>query len=468
MHGRKQFVSRANVFKVLEIHCSFFNQEPISLFFGEPILEQENVGGYFTLFLGKNGLCKSSLLREIIEFFIDAQGYSTRRKKSHVSIDSVKYMIDGTVFLINCHKNKFTYFLNTTSCPRSRMRFPLVIASTMGMFDKFPVNSRESYNNGRYKKELYCYVGPKANNNMFTSKANVLLQQLAALPRLNNSNKLKKLYDILNFIGYDPRITFRFQTREPIVNQRTNSLSMIDGENLDYYKTVNDDQLHSIDIMFDEHDLLKFKKLPIASLYAFRQNGLLKNLKCCFYKNGKEVDSDYLSSGEFNLLGIVMSVILAAGSQHLLILLDEPEISQHPNWQLDMIPNLEKALVGFNCHFLIATHCHFLVSNLPMGRSNVVCMTSTDDDVIVAENIQSETFGWSAEEVLLKAFSVPTDRNRYLAKSIGDFMRGISQRTIRKEDVEQQLIFFKETTSHLSKVDPMKKILDTIINEFAQ
>lgn len=466
LRERRLPVRDGGMFKLLNIRCSFYDHEPITFSFGEPLDEQQSKGGYFSLLLGKNGVCKSSLLRELIEFFIDARGYSKRKKKSHVSVESVEYVINESVYQIDCVKNKYTYLINGITCARESMEFPLVIASTMGMFDKFPVNSKVSYSNGRYKQEFYRYVGPKANSNMFTSKANVLLQQMSALPTVKNANQVEMLKIILSFIGYDPLIVFQFQTREPYTNQKTNSIGQIGGETLEFYNQINDGQPHSLDFSFKRGNLRELKSTPISALYELRQNGMLKGLKCLLFKNGKEVDSDYLSSGEFNLLSIVMSVVLAAGAQHLLVLLDEPEISQHPNWQLDLIPNLEKALVDFNCHFLIATHCHFLVSNLPTGRSNVICMTRTPEDVIMTKSIPSETYGWSAEEVLLEAFGVPTDRNRYLAKSVSDFMRGISQQTIEREDVESQLDFFRKTTLHLNSVDPMKKILDTIINEF--
>ena len=344
------------------------------------------------------------------------------------------------------------------------MEYPLIIASTMGMFDKFPVNSQAKTNNGRYDLEYYHYVGPKASNNMFTSKANVLLQQLSGLSSVKNENQLELLGVLLEFIGYESTLVLRFEPKE-----KTNRLAYKEylppkHENL-YNEICNGRD--NFDMRLRKDDFEVVKQLPLRSLNYLRQNGYLKRLKCYFFKDGQEVDSDYLSSGEFNLLCIVMSVILAADSRQLLLLLDEPEISQHPNWQLDLIPNLEKALVDYGCHFLIATHCHFLVSNLPIGRSNVICMKRNDNNQIEAESIPSDTYGWSAEEVLLKAFGVPTDRSRYLAQMVSDFLKEIGARSIDKAEASKRVTFFKEMLPHLNSYDPMKKILDTIIKEFA-
>lgn len=467
MRGRKVPVQDGGVFKILEIQCSFYGKEAITLDFGDAFNTEESKGGYFTLLLGKNGVCKSSLFRELIEFFIDARGQSKRGKRGHVIVYSVKYTIDGHIYQIDKQGKRIVYLKDGITVSRERMVFPLIVASTMGMFDKFPINSKPTYHNGRYNPDFYRYVGPKASSNMFTSKANVLLQQMSALPSVRGANQLDMLSVIFRFIGYDPKMTFRFQAREFNTGQRYPIDPKISIEQQDYFETINDGQQHSIDISFEKENLLVVKKQPLNILYALRQYGMIRNIKCFFYNKGEEVDADSLSSGEFNLLSIVASVILAASTQRLLLLLDEPEISQHPNWQLDMIPNLEKALVDYGCHFLIATHCHFLVSNLPLKRSNVICMTRSEQNEIKAENIASETNGWSADEVLLKAFGVPTDRNRYLAEMVSDFLKRIGENSIERSEAETQILFFKETTAHLSACDPMKRILDTIIKEFA-
>lgn len=470
MRERNVPVRDGGVFKILEIRCSFYGHEAITFDFGEVLNAESSKGGYFTLLLGKNGVCKSSLFRELIEFFIDARGHSKRSKKYHVTVYSVKYTIDGHTYQIDKPDKRIYYQRDGITVSRKRMEFPLIVASTMGMFDKFPINSKPTYSTGRYNPEYYRYVGPKASSNMFTSKANVLLQQLSALPTISSANRLEMLSVILRFIGYDSKVTFRFQSRENLSNtiKGFRIEPKIAVEHQEFYNTINDGEQHSLDISFDKDSLDAIRSLPLESLYVLRQYGLLKNVKCIFYNNWEEVDADSLSSGEFNLLSIVASVVLAANSQRLLLLLDEPEISQHPNWQLDLIPNLEKALVDYGCHFLIATHCHFLVSNLPLNRSNVMCMSRNEENEIKVESIPSETYGWSAEEVLLKAFGVPTDRNRYLAEMVSDFLRRIGEKTIEKHDVETQISFFEETSRHLSSYDPLKKILDTIINEFAR
>lgn len=69
-----------------------------------------------------------------------------------------------------------------------------------------------------------------------------------------------------------------------------------------------------------------------------------------------------LSSGERNLISLGLKIISHA-SKHTLILIDEPEISLHLQWQMEFHKNLIKMLEPYrNYHVVIATHSPVLVS----------------------------------------------------------------------------------------------------------
>ena len=46
-----------------------------------------------------------------------------------------------------------------------------------------------------------------------------------------------------------------------------------------------------------------------------------------------------------------------------LILLDEPEISLHPEWQITLSESLKKVAAINNCRMLLATHSPTLIGN---------------------------------------------------------------------------------------------------------
>ena len=70
-------------------------------------------------------------------------------------------------------------------------------------------------------------------------------------------------------------------------------------------------------------------------------------------KNGDRIHSDGLSSGEKQLLIILLTVLLEREKEYV-VLMDEPEISLHIHWQYELIDNLIK--LNPNAQFIIATH----------------------------------------------------------------------------------------------------------------
>lgn len=173
-----------------------------------------------------------------------------------------------------------------------------------------------------------------------------------------------------------------------------------------------------------------------------------------------------MSSGEFAMLSTVLSVTAATNDSHTLILLDEPELSLHPNWQMTLIDNLDRALKNQACHLIIATHSHMVVSDLPIKRASVTQLEKTEDGGLESNTIAESTYGWSAEEVLLKVFKTATDRNRYFGERIGKLLEQMGNNTISPKEVKEELGELQEISMHLSDVDPMKMILNTIVETY--
>lgn len=79
------------------------------------------------------------------------------------------------------------------------------------------------------------------------------------------------------------------------------------------------------------------------------------------FTNSKEFYFSKLSSGEKQLYIKIASLILMEPHDSL-ILIDEPELSLHPEWQASFIAMLKK--IGSNNQFIVATHSPYIVSNL--------------------------------------------------------------------------------------------------------
>lgn len=140
---------------------------------------------------------------------------------------------------------------------------------------------------------------------------------------------------------------------------------------------------------------------------------------------GEEYSLEDSSSGEHNLITSLIG-LMATIQPHSLLLIDEPEISLHPNWQMkyvSFLKNLFTKETYHTSHILIASHSHFIVSDLEGSSSKVIGLTKNNGIQIVEMPKRLNTFGWSAEQVLLDVFDTPTTRNYFIAERLGIILK---------------------------------------------
>lgn len=446
----------------------------------------------YSVLIGTNGVGKSCLMKEIVDFFIDLHSCKNEPNPSMSSankgrLKGIRYHIDGVECEVIRLKKNFLTKINGHFCSLNDLRIPSIVACHFGAFDKFPTQKVNGSAQTRYDVPCYKYVGAHVNGSMISSSA-IAFRLLFALNEQMNDWQRQNICSILDFIGYDHRVSLSYSlvmksktdgAALDAIKQRVNKdkeYSKLDKQQknvkatqlYNYYKkkTSTGNSRHDYEIDFDEdiakeesHDELQF-------IYKLKQCELVNSTNVIFHKQGCDVTSEDMSSGEFAMLSTVLSISAAANDPHTLVLLDEPELSLHPNWQMTLIDNLDRALSNQVCQLLIATHSHMLVSDLPMKRSSVTQVEKDERDNLFANSISECTYGWSAEEVLLKVFKTATDRNRYFGERIGKLLEKIGSNTITPKEVKAELNELQEISMHLSKIDPMKQILNTIVETY--
>lgn len=444
----------------------------------------------YSVIIGNNGVGKSIILKEIVDFFIDLYAYINETKPRFSSINNVilrgvKYHIDGVCCEVIRLGRTFIAKIDGKFSTPNNLRLPSIVACCFGAFDKFPVQKVNGSSQTRYDVPYYKYVGAHVNGNMISSSA-IVFRMLFALNEQVDERQRRNISSLLDFIGYDHKVSLiyslvlkskkngnvrdlliqRVQKDREYVNLSNDEKSNMVKKLYGSYKSMVLSQRTQFcfNIDFDQNTFAANNDLK--SIYKLKQYDLVSSTSVFFYKQGQLIDSEGMSSGEFAMLAMILSISAAANDNHTLILIDEPELSLHPNWQMTFIDNLDRALKNQNCHLMITTHSHMLVSDLPMNRSTVSQWEKGRDGIIVANQISENTYGWSAEEVLLKVFKTATDRNRYFGERIAKLLEQMGNNTISPKEVADELKDLKEISLHLSDVDPMKMVLNTIIEAY--
>lgn len=177
------------------------------------------------------------------------------------------------------------------------------------------------------------------------------------------------------------------------------------------------------------------------------------------------------SSGEYHFFSSIVGLMATVKPTNSLVLIDEPEISLHPNWQMKYLTFLRELFSHSEyatCHILIATHSHFLISDLKGDSSKIIGLKRADGKIEIVDlppNI--DTYCWSADDILYNIFDVTSSRNQFVAEEIAIILDTLSKGSkdkvnkIKKETYET-LIHLQET---LKDKDPLKEVVKSILKK---
>lgn len=162
-----------------------------------------------------------------------------------------------------------------------------------------------------------------------------------------------------------------------------------------------------------------------TGIEIIRKLRLADEVRLIVRKNGERTAFSDLSSGERQIMGTVTR-LLESAAEGCVIVIDEPEVSLHPSWQIRYIPTLLKALQHLrSAHVLIATHSHFLVSDIGADSSLVIAGTSQAGNWQF-ENFEGDVFGRTPENILYRVFGVGAATNFYVERDLAEALEMLS------------------------------------------
>lgn len=424
---------------------------------------------FFTILIGNNGTGKSNVLRNLIQYFVSPKlGFD-------IDIKSI-----GT-------PNKIFALTNTQS-------------------DKFPYDKFEKFKSDpiKYNNSKYFYLGSK--NSFGSNNRTYQLSRAIDIIISNFKSKalIEKLNEVFKFLDLQPiiKIDFNF-TKNTLENiQKLKELDLEDfylylDQNLD--EDISDNQRllknyrelfkyidqiqekleknqNKISLILNFSDRFIERQMNIADMYVnlFSEYAILhylqdrqiikRNTIKIYNSSNAEFDFKEASSGESNIL-VQLLPLCALLQNDSLIIIDEPEVSLHPLWQSKYLDLLNKILRNSSgCHVFIASHSHLLLADTPAENSEVIIL-SKDKNEFRSKKIDHSTFGWSAENILLEVFKMPTTRNFYTANLVSRALEILAEPN--KEINELNIIKkkLKELFPNLKHYDPLYFIISEILNE---
>lgn len=466
--------------------------------------EIEN-GPYVTLLIGPNGTGKSQLLETIAKIFntVVASSENAKKVQNFECEFCLKYLLKEDIIEIKSSKTETIVLLNNKEVQLADIPTPSkFLASAINLNDRFPFFTSKN----KAKNSKYVYLGIRtASNNAFKNN-NALIDRLSeSLFDINNIKRYKNVFDLLSLkpeltilykVGrnlniknksdllsfQDPKLLLekfkkilqsletvdRFSIRKDAYSRVLNEYSNLEII-ADFFKNIINN-LPSFNRSFKYESTINFndekqRKTFLKETYVLRLMRDLEILnveKLLLYRKSSKYTFDNASSGEHHILTGFINIISTI-EDHSLIFIDEPEISLHPNWQIQYMNLLQSTFKEYkNCHFIISTHSHFLVSDLKPESSSIISFHLTDDGKVINQTLDYETYGWSAENILYRVFGVSTVRNHYLEMDLRELLSKISAKSDDFERMNEIVLSLKRFD--LTAEDPLTKIINTAEN----
>lgn len=470
---------------------------------------------YSTVIIGPNGVGKSFVLSAITDIFRHIKKLQDGRGEMSDMLDfrfAVEYFLNGHRFRISTlydertEKNteKVFYYswedgkdvgLNRCTLP------PAILASSITISDRFRIQ--------RQADGFYWYLGARNENTPSTTGTKTIVRKTvsAIAECLTHDGYFKeRLRELLENLGMDPQMEIEYSIRyrkvylsDPITEERF--ISAFDN----WEKAFEKGGSKRKSAPWGQKKFVKIRENPenislIVSylrkitkaeringsghiIYSLENNDFVEDWKAIqllseldifsypkirVYKKkvtNNEVQSflfEESSSGETSMLCQFIN-ILSRIEQHSLILIDEPEASSHPNWQIHYIEWLNSIFRRFHtCHFVIATHSHFLLSDLEEDNSAIVAL-DRDKETGAMRNIAEgmNTYGWSTDDILYEVFRIRNKKNEALER---DLERAIQLMESKGEEQEGEIdaLLKRFNNVYRGDRDPLGKFIEEL------
>ncbi len=169
-------------------------------------------------------------------------------------------------------------------------------------------------------------------------------------------------YTVTYLRSFDSPVPDKRKSESPLM-QELNNIVFQNKEGLSFfnyrmkmldYKDKADEIQNNIDLLFSIVNAMFSDTRKTIDISKGNNSALV------FHQAGKTINLEQLSSGEKQLLLILLKVFLLE-KQPAIVLMDEPEISLHIRWQREIIDRLRQ--LNPHCQLIISTHSPSIFSS---------------------------------------------------------------------------------------------------------
>ncbi len=188
-----------------------------------------------------------------------------------------------------------------------------------------------------------------------------------------------------------------------------------------------------------------------------------------FEEYGNRMSIENLSSGEKQIVFrggfLLQNQMTSEGS---IILVDEPELSLHPKWQMEILSFLKNLFINKDgeqtSQLIVATHSPFIIHNTTRSNDKVIVMKK-DDNGKVYTSQNPEYYSWTEAQLVREAFNIQPyiDKGKINVFVEGETDENYYNKAMEVFGVDKDMISFKWIGQNIGK-GKVENTGDTALN----
>ncbi|MFJ6269419.1 AAA family ATPase [Pseudarthrobacter oxydans] len=448
-------------------------------------------GSWTTLVTGRNGSGKSRLLSAIAGAFDALDGRHIRNRQPI----AVEYLLGERECAFRVEGRKVVAFIDGRLVEAEELPRPgAVVAATASAFDKFHLPREARLLDSNLTQSSYRYLGLRDARGRVSARAGIFraLEQLFDVSD-EEQYRRQRVSEVFRYLGYSPTVevtyTWTYRGRDLARETGTDSTRAVEryledaksrGTGLvrdaipKYFfgdARVARELAASVDLLRGFSDgrevrLVADFRRPnpggedqLRMARQLTRAGIVQMSEVTLWRESsrRRVEITDASSGELSLV-VTLLGIASSIEDGSLILIDEPEISLHPQWQSEYLGLLTEAFSAFRgCHFIIATHSPTLVAGAGHELINIVNLERP------AAASSEPSSGRSVDEVLFSTFGVVTKNSLHLRDLLVAALRGAEDGELAMAKYDEDMAALQAARPELPSDDPAGELIDSLV-----
>lgn len=351
-----------------------------------------------------------------------------------------------------------------------------VVAISMSLNDKFPRKKKGSQ---------YQFMGAKQGRTLYDL---AIEKAIVACNRVNKPVQVNSLLNILKYAGYEETIGFNvkgfnwsfedlFKSDLALNKLNEDKREILFSICLAYRRIHNESSNENVHWITRYSKFGSYSAVDIDSRYGEVPTGeilsellhyqkdlkklrIIQSVKIFFKKalaDHMYIGTNAMSSGELSLIATAffLNFSMLDGT---VLLIDEPENSLHPDWQLGYLSRLKDLFpyTNFECH--IATHSPMIVSGAQKEESIKIYKYEEGSFK------QISTKSSNIEDALIDQFGIVTPKNNALSERCIDLINNVINQNLTQKSALEMLDIYKEASYEKQQVEFLEGV-KKIINE---